>query len=105
MPCSTWKVALSHLIYQWANADFKQCLGNNIYEELIGHSFQEGRLLESSVQCALRSNRCKMFPPIRRGAPFDVYLTSSGNNGGGRGSMWCRMVAQRYALPIILGTA
>lgn len=25
--------------------------------------------------------------------------------GRGRASMWCRMVAQRYALPIILGTA
>ncbi|KAJ1528729.1 hypothetical protein ONE63_007119 [Megalurothrips usitatus] len=40
-------------------------------------NYEEGRLLESSLQCALRSNRCKMFPPIRRGAPFDVYLTSS----------------------------
>lgn len=74
-------------------------------EELMDHSFQEGRLLESSVQCALRSNRSKMFPPIRRGAPFDVYLTSSGKKGRGKASMWCSMVAQRHALPIILGTA
>lgn len=53
----------------------------------MDHSFQEGRLLETSLQCALRCKRSKMFPPIRRGAPFDVYLTTSGNAGGATGSM------------------
>lgn len=40
--------------------------------------FQLLKHLEQKFQVALNSFRSKLFPPLRRGASFDVYLTSSG---------------------------
>ncbi|KAG8328856.1 hypothetical protein J6590_100058 [Homalodisca vitripennis] len=38
----------------------------------------KSRGLESQMRFALTSPRSKLFPPVRRGARFDVYLNSSG---------------------------
>lgn len=40
--------------------------------------FQLLKHLEQKFQLVLNSFRSKLFPPLRRGAALDVYLTSSG---------------------------
>lgn len=46
----------------------------------VDGSFQLLKHLEQKFQLALNSFRTKLFPPLRRGAALDVYLTSSGSN-------------------------
>lgn len=43
-----------------------------------GIFFQRSKQLEQRTRIALTSFRSKIFPPIKRGAKFDVYLSSSG---------------------------
>ncbi|XP_054261028.1 spermine synthase-like isoform X2 [Macrosteles quadrilineatus] len=40
-------------------------------------SFEKSRSLDVQLRFALSATRSKLFPPIRRGARFDVYLNSS----------------------------
>lgn len=44
-----------------------------------GDPLQQIRSLESRLKDKLCSSRSKIFPPIKRGASLDVYLTTSGN--------------------------
>jgi hypothetical protein len=44
-----------------------------------GNPLQQIRSLESRLKDKLCSSRSKIFPPIKRGASLDVYLTTSGN--------------------------
>ena len=44
-----------------------------------GAPLQQIRALESRLKDKLNSSRSKIFPPIKRGASLDVYLTTSGN--------------------------
>lgn len=43
-----------------------------------GFVLQQSRGLDSQLRFALSATRSKLFPPLRRGAQFDVYLSSSG---------------------------
>jgi hypothetical protein len=44
-----------------------------------GDPLQQVRSLELRLKDKLCSSRSKIFPPIKRGALIDVYLTTSGN--------------------------
>lgn len=46
---------------------------------MSGDPLQQIRSLESRLKDKLCSSRSKIFPPIKRGASLDVYLTTSGN--------------------------
>lgn len=46
---------------------------------MSGDRLQHIRSLESRLKDKLCSSRSKIFPPIKRGASLDVYLTTSGN--------------------------
>lgn len=43
-----------------------------------GFVLQQSRGLDSQLRFALSATRSKLFPPLRRGAQLDVYLSSSG---------------------------
>lgn len=50
------------------------------FDYLFTFEFQQSKQLEQCICMSLNCFRTKLFPPLKRGASLDVYLTSSGSN-------------------------
>lgn len=67
----------------WAIYKFDTDLVNDDFWTLR-YCLQHMKNLEQKFRNALNAFRSKLFPPLKRGAAFDVYLTSSGSHN----SIW-----------------
>lgn len=59
---------------------------------------QQSKQLEKKICVSLNCFRTKLFPPLKRGASFDVYLTSSGSIPRSRSSFFFRFRTPRLLL-------